>query len=108
MIKHVVAWTFADQAQGRTKQENVELVASRLESLTGIVDGIRTLEVVRPERAIQSTLDLMLYSEFDDEAALRAYAQHPEHQEVIALVQSVVSNRAVADYDPSQLSGRAG
>lgn len=103
MIKHVVSWTFADQAQGRSKQENVELVASRLEALTGIVDGIRTLEVVRPDRAMQSTLDLMLYSEFDDEAALRAYAQHPQHQDVLALVQSVVSNRAVVDYDPDQV-----
>ena len=34
MIKHVVAWTFAEDAEGRSKAENADIVAF-LKTLTG-------------------------------------------------------------------------
>ena len=45
MIKHIVFWKFADQAEGADKATNLERAREELAGLTGLVPGMRSLEV---------------------------------------------------------------
>ncbi|MBK8458866.1 MAG: Dabb family protein [Micropruina sp.] len=103
MIKHVVLWQFAEQAEGRDKAANVELVSDRLKALPALVPGIESFEVVTPQDGLESTFDLMLVSSFADVDALGAYVVHPEHQQVAQLIGKVRTERHCVDYDPSAL-----
>jgi hypothetical protein len=103
MIKHIVAWQFADEAEGADKATNVALAADALRALPGRIEGILGFEVVVPQPGLESSADLTLNSTFVDAAALRAYAVHPEHQKVVALIGARRVGRLCVDYDPDAL-----
>ncbi|MDN5572220.1 MAG: Dabb family protein [Propionibacteriaceae bacterium] len=103
MIKHIVAWNFADEAEGADKATNVALVADALRALPAVIDGILEFEVIVPQDGLDNTFDLALNSAFTDAAALQAYAVHPKHQKVVALIGARRTGRACIDYDPAQL-----
>ena len=44
-------------------------------------------------------VDLVVYGEFDDEAALAAYKAHPDYQRSIDLVRPIREMRMAADYE---------
>lgn len=99
MIKHIVMWNFADEAEGADKATNLARVRERLLGLRDVVPGIRTLEPVIPVAPFEHSYDLVLYSEFDSPEALRAYATHPDHVAVATLIRSVATARACVDYE---------
>lgn len=99
MIAHIVCWTFADEAEGRAKAENVELVVAAL-SRCAELPGVTGFRLVRPQEGLEASFDLMLVSEFTDAAALAAYAAHPLHQEAGKLIAAVRTGRWAMDYDP--------
>lgn len=103
MIKHIVAWNFADEAEGADKETNVALVADALRALPAVIDGIVEFEVVVAQPGMDMTFDLALNSAFTDAEALQAYAVHPEHQKVVALIGARRTGRACIDYDPEKL-----
>lgn len=91
MIKHIVLWRLKNKADAaRVKQE--------LESMRGKIPGLVSLEVGL-NFAEGSPVDLGLYSEFTDQAALNAYADHPVHVPVKQTVGGLVSDRWVLDYE---------
>lgn len=91
MIKHIVLWRLKNKADAaRAKQE--------LESMRGKIPGLLSLEV-GTNFAEGSPVDIGLYSEFKDRAALTAYADHPVHVPVKQLVGSLVAERWVLDYE---------
>jgi hypothetical protein len=91
MIKHIVLWGLKNKADvARVKQE--------LESMRGKIPGLLSLEV-GVNFAESSPVDVGLYSEFTDRAALNAYADHPVHAPVKQLVGSLVAERWVLDYE---------
>jgi len=99
MIKHIVQWTFADEAGGRAKADNGAEASVRLRSCAGLVEGMGAFEVAPAQEGLEASHDLCLYSEFDSVDALRAYATHPHHVEVGAFLRSVVTQRVAFDYD---------
>jgi len=98
VIKHIVMWKLLDQAEGNSKQDNARLAKQRLEALNGKVPGLLKLEVGFDFSASTTSMDLVLYSEFVDQAALERYQQHPEHVAVIPFMQAIRSERRVVDY----------
>jgi quinol monooxygenase YgiN len=52
------------------------------ESLRGRIPGLLHLEIGVDSSRIDYACDVVLYSEFESQAALDAYAVHPEHQRV--------------------------
>ncbi|HEY0681317.1 MAG TPA: Dabb family protein [Steroidobacter sp.] len=91
MIKHIVLWRLKNKADAaRVKQE--------LESMRGKIPGLLSLEVGL-NFAEGSPVDLGLYSEFKDRAALNEYADHPVHVPVKQFVGARVSDRWVLDYE---------
>ena len=97
MIRHVVMWKFKENAEGRTKKENMELVRERLLALPALIKEIRRLEVGFDQKGTDSSYDVMLLTEFDSMADLEAYIIHPDHQKVGPIVRPVTEARAVVD-----------
>jgi quinol monooxygenase YgiN len=67
-----------DQAKARA----VEVLKRSFESLRGRIPGLLHLEIGVDSSRIDYACDVVLYSEFESQAALDAYAVHPEHQRV--------------------------
>ncbi|MFT3860720.1 Dabb family protein [Micropruina sp.] len=103
MIKHIVAWNFADQAEGTDRATNVAQAATALRELPDLVPGIVEFEVVEAQDGLDNSFDLALYSVFTDTDALHAYAVHPDHLKVVTFIRARVTGRSVIDYDPTVL-----
>ncbi len=99
MIKHTVMWKFKDNAEGRTKQENMEWVREHLHALCPIIPEIRSMEIGLDIHHTEMSMDLMLLTEFDSMETLKVYAEHPEHVKVSAYVRKVIESRVVLDYE---------
>ncbi len=81
MIKHIVMWNLrgdTDQAKARA----IEVLKRSFESLRGRIPGLLHLEIGVDSSRIDYACDVVLYSEFESQAALDAYAVHPEHLRV--------------------------
>jgi hypothetical protein len=92
VIRHIVFFT--------ASPENLETVRAGLSVLTAIPHA-RLLEIGTNVKTDQlgTDVDLVVYGEFDDEAALAAYKAHPDYQRSIELVRPVRETRIAADYD---------
>lgn len=99
MIKHIVMWRLKDHAEGHDKASNAQQMKSQLEALRGQIDGVLTIEVGIDFSTTEASMDVVLYSEFTDRAALAAYQAHPAHQAVVAFIKEVVSARQLVDYE---------
>lgn len=96
MLTHIVMWKFCD-AEGKTKAENVNMVKNGLESLLGKVPALQSIRFFKNEVVCDRNFDAMLVVEVEDEAALEAYKNHPEHKAVAAYVAKVTCGRAAVD-----------
>lgn len=97
MIKHIVMWRIAEAAGDKTA--NALKLKQLLEGLNGRIPGLLKLEVGIDFSKEGESSDVVLYSEFESNAALQAYQVHPAHNEVISFVKSVRSERRVVDYE---------
>ena len=61
--------------------------------------GILKFEAVLAQPGLESTYDIILYSEFADKAALDAYQEHPEHVAIKPFVGAVRAERQCMDYE---------
>lgn len=98
MIKHIVFFKFKDQAEGADKATNAAKVKALLESCANLVPGTRAMEAALAAPGMECTYDLVLYSEFEDQAALDAYQNHPDHVKVKQFIGAVRSERQCMDY----------
>lgn len=100
MIKHLVFFKLADEAQGNTKAQNAQLIKEQLEALKGVIPQIRAISVsVNHAEAPADNYDIVLDSEFDTLADVKAYAVHPEHVKVVQFIGKVKTERAAIDYE---------
>lgn len=96
MVKHIVLWKLKETAPA----EKAKILAHMKEILTGlvgVVPGLVSAEVgfnYNPEG-----FDVSLYSELASKEALDGYQIHPAHLKVKEYVRSVISERAVSDYE---------
>lgn len=78
MVKHIILWQLKDELDGTTVADVKEGIKNGLEGLIGKIPGLTEIKVYT-EGLASSNADVMLYSEFEDEAALMGYAVHPLH-----------------------------
>jgi hypothetical protein len=97
MVKHIVFWQFKASAAGQTKQYNMDQVKRQLEALNGL-PGVITLEVGFDILNVGASCDVALYSAFENQAALEAYQEHPDHVVVKEFLGEVTKDRYVVDY----------
>ena len=78
MVKHIILWKLKDEFNTAEVKNGIK---SGLESLKGIIDGLVEISV-QTESLSSSNADVMLYSVFENEDALKKYAVHPAHVDV--------------------------
>ena len=98
MLKHIVLWKFQDFAEGRTKEENMELIRSGLLALPAVIPEIQSMEIGFDVLHSDMSYDMALIAQFEDLEAMRRYKVHPEHQKVAAVVAKTKSARATLDF----------
>lgn len=100
MIVHIVFWKLHEQGlNGKSKQENALEMRRRFDALRGVIPGLLTCEIGIDVAHTPDSVDVVLYSEFESMAALDAYQPHPAHQEIVAFLKDVRSERRVIDYE---------
>lgn len=93
MIRHIVLFTARDPA-------DLDAVIGGLSLLTTIPHA-RKLEIARNAKTdpFGNDIDVIVYGEFDDEAALAAYKSHPTYFRSIQRVKPIRELRMAAHYD---------
>lgn len=81
MVKHIILWKLNESLSDAEKLSVKENAKRELEGLLGKIDGLLAMNI-EIRRLPSSNADMMLYSEFSDEASLKGYASHPLHCEV--------------------------
>ncbi|MCY0388120.1 Dabb family protein [Robbsia sp. Bb-Pol-6] len=98
MLHHIVMWKLKERAEGQDRMANVAQMRRLLEGCSAVVPGIGRFEVGQAAPGLGSTFDLVLYSEFEDAAALAAYQHHPQHEAVVPFIRAVTETRQCVDY----------
>jgi len=95
MIRHFVFFS-------AKTQENIELIRQGLSILTDIPHAL-TLEIAENRKSdpLSSEVDIVVYGEFRDAAALAAYKSHELYAEAIRRVRPLREMRIAADYESS-------
>lgn len=97
MVKHVILWALKDMPAEQAAAVKAS-IKTHLESLAGKIPGL--LEItVHTDKLDSSNADVMLDSSFEDEAALKRYAVHPEHVAVAdTYVRPYTATRTCLDF----------
>lgn len=96
MVKHIILWKLKDNIN---KEEIKKGIKENLEGLFGKIDGLVEIKV-QTECLESSNADLMLYSVFENEEALKNYAVHPEHVKVAdTFVRPYTETRSCLDFE---------
>lgn len=100
MIKHIVFFGIADEAEGKSKADNLKFIKKELEALIHLIPELKKIEVgINHPEAPESNFDLALYTEFESMKELDIYQVHPEHKRVAAYIGKVKTSRACVDYE---------
>ena len=95
MVKHVILWTLKEEFNNQTVKQNIK---ENIEGLMGKIPGLLRMSVVI-EKLPSSNADVMLDSDFLDEASLKNYATHPEHVAVAdTFVRPYTQSRMCLDF----------
>ncbi|RMX00233.1 Dabb family protein [Allofranklinella schreckenbergeri] len=102
-IKHIVMWQLHEAAEGADRATNMQRMKEMLMGCAAIVPGIVRFEVATAAEAQRAGLeaaacDVVLYSEFTDQAALDAYQSHPQHEAIKGFIAAVRQSRQCLDY----------
>ena len=99
MIKHIVLWKLHDQAEGKTKEENMDYVIQELGEIKKEFPLLRKLDCHKSIRTGGHFWDLVLEMEFDSLEDLEKYQVYPRHAQLHAYAVKVREDRAVVDYN---------
>lgn len=97
MIKHIVMWKVSGDTP-EARADSCLRVKRSFESLRGQIPGLVTLEVGIDISRVAYACDVVLYTEFDSQRALDAYATHPAHLAVRQELEGTRVSRQQADY----------
>ncbi len=98
MVRHIVAWNFAEGLSAEEKHAKGAEIKKELENLKNLIEGIVSIEVLT-EPLSSSDSEIMLDSVFKDEEALQTYQVHPEHVRVgTNFVRPATTNRKCIDF----------
>lgn len=99
MVKHIILWQLKDEFTDSEKADIKKGIKEGLEGLSGKIDGLIEIKVYC-EGLPSSNADLMLYSVFENEDALKGYATHPAHVAVAdGKVRPFTKTRLCLDYN---------
>jgi len=104
MVKHIILWKLREELSPEEKERAKQDIKAGLEGLAGRIPGLLGIKVNVDGRLDTSNADVMLDSTFTDEAALRAYAVHPEHVAVAdGKVRPFTCQRTCLDFETDEM-----
>ncbi len=99
MVKHIILWKLKEEYTEEQKAEIKKEIKEGLEGLKGKIPGLIDVKV-NINGLPSSTVDLMLDTSFESEAALKNYSVHPEHVAVAnSKVRPYTSVRSCLDFE---------
>ena len=101
MIRHVVMWNVRGATRAE-KRANIEQLKASFLALRGRIPGLLHLEIGVDSSGVDYACDVVLVSDFSSQAALDAYATHPEHLRVRQELGAMRTQRHQVDYTVSE------
>ncbi len=99
MYTHLVMWRLKDNARGLNKAQLAKTVKTKLDSLPNIINEITHFEVgINIGSYGASFFDVGLISTFETESDFKAYCVYPEHDKIVAYIQSVTEDEQIVDF----------
>lgn len=100
MYKHVVFWKIKDEVNGVSKNKLVADVIKKLKALPAVIPEIIDYEVaLNIGNYGASFFDICLISVFENKDTFWNYTKYPEHDEVVAFIQSVQEAEEIVDFE---------
>lgn len=98
MINHVIIWHLDEKLSAEDKQKIKAEAKENLEGLSGKIDGLTKVKVeINPLPS--SNADMLLFTQFTNEEALKNYQKSPLHNAVAdKYVRPFTVSRACFDY----------
>lgn len=94
MIRHVVLWRLKPVARDRFAE-----IRAALQAQQGRIPGLVSVEVGRSFASSRSAVDFALICDFESRSALESYHRHPAHRETRAIVDPLIAEHWIADYE---------
>ena len=91
MIRHIVLWRLKSP-------DDFEKIRETLQRQVGRIPGLLAVEVGRSFNTGRRAVDFALICDFENREALEAYHRHPAHMETRAVVDPLVAEHWIADY----------
>ena len=97
MIRHVVVWRL--KSSSNDSPVDFEKIRAALEAQKGRIPGLLRVEAGLNSRPSRRAADFALICDFADADALAAYHKHPAHMETRAIVDPLVAEHWIVDYE---------
>ena len=94
MVRHIVLWRLKSP-----EGDDFARIRDALERQVGRIPGLRRVEVGRSFASGRRAVDFALLCDFESREALAAYHRHPAHQETRAVVDPLIAEHWIADYE---------
>ena len=95
-VKHIIIWKLKEEHNTEAVKSGIK---ENLESLMGVVPGLLEIKV-QVKSLPSSNADVMLYSVFESEEALKGYSVHPAHVKVAdTFVRPYTQVRSCLDFE---------
>lgn len=98
ILKHIVMWKFLDNAEGKTKAENMRFAAENLRALVGVAPTLLKLSIGEDVIGSPASFDMALVADFKSVEDMLAYRDFPRHAEISNYIRRVISDRKVVDF----------
>lgn len=99
MIQHLVLFHFKEEAEGRSKAENMQLAKEKALTLKESIPEIKTFEVFfSVQGAPETNADFIIVSTFESMDTLKVYQIHPAHVAFGQFITPLRESRACMDY----------
>ena len=95
MLIHVVCWKYKNEITDELRRDHV----AKLRSLPNVIENIESFEVGADILHFERSFDTGLVAKFAGRAELDAYADHPEHQKVVALGKQIAERAISVDFE---------
>lgn len=92
MLNHVVAFTLTDPADAAETQARIVALGPQIGAIRSITAGVDLL-------GDPGAAHVVLISTHDDAPGLRAYQEHPVHQEFGAWIRDRIAAKTVVDFE---------
>ena len=95
MIRHILFWNYSDEVKKNHKEkEALEILKKSIDTMDGKIDGLLCIEM---EENLAPGYDLVFYTEFRDEKALKDFQNHPLHVAHKERCKEIVQDRLCGD-----------